>query len=80
MKCDLMRLSLLLRSTQIERLSFLPLGPQVPHADVGMEEGENPPPAMDLDLPNMDELFGNDDDQEMEGQDDPTEMAWDWLE
>ena len=58
----------------------LPLGPQVPHADVDMEEGENPPPAMDLDLPDMDELFGNDDDQEMGGQDDPTEMALDWLE
>ena len=46
----------------------LPLGPSVPAGDVDMEEDAEPHPAMDLDLPDMDELFGNDDDQEMEVQ------------
>ena len=45
-----------------------------------MEEEENPPPAMDVELPDMDELFGNDDDQDMEVQEDSMEMALDWLE
>ena len=57
----------------------LPLGPPVPVGDVDMEEDAEPHPAMDLDLPDMDELFGNDDDQEMEVQEDSTDMALDWL-
>ena len=57
----------------------LPLGPHVPPADVDMGEEESPPPAMDLDLPDMDELFGDDNDQDMEDQGDSTEMALDWL-
>ena len=57
----------------------LPLGPPVPVGDVDMEEDAEPHPAMDLDLPDMDELFGTDDDQEMEVQEDSTDMALDWL-
>ena len=57
----------------------LPLGPPVPVGDVDMEEDAEPHPAMDLDLPDMDELFGNDDDQEMEVQEDSIDMALDWF-
>ena len=38
-------------------------GAGIKPADVDMEEGENPPPAMHLDLPDMDELFRNGEDQ-----------------